>query len=148
MKSKVILSKKTEEIYQTSDGAFEPWGSEQAAYHSFYADAEMCAGSDPVEEVFEELRSEGLCYPRAEVSRRCGTDGEGLVGSWVVAEVTPEAYAVLSAASCECLEEAGVVILSLEAAGSEFGSSPVALVAEDSLEALESFVTSNTTTEI
>ena len=148
MSSRVILSKKIEEIYQTSDGAFEPWGYEQAASHSFYADAAMCAGSDPVEEVLEELRSEGLCYPRAELSRRSGTDGEGLVGSWVVAEVTPEAHAVLSAASCEALEEAGVIILSLEDPSREFIFRHVALVAEDSLEALEEFVTSNTTTEI
>ena len=145
MESKIILSKKISEIYQTSDGDFKAWGSEQEASYSFYADASMCAGSDPVVEVFEELRSEGLGYPRAELSRRCGTDGEGLVGSWVVAEVTPEAYAVLSAASCECLEEAGVRILSLEAPGSEFGTGHVALVAEDSIEALESFVTTNTT---
>ena len=147
MESKVILSKKIEEIYQTSDGSFKPWDFEAAASHSFYAEAEMCAGSDPVEEVFEELRSEGLQYPRAELSRRCGTDGEGLVGSWVVAEVTPEAYAVLNAASCEALEEAGVSILSLEAPGSEFGRGRVVLVAEESIEALEAFVTSNTTTE-
>ena len=148
MNSKIIISKKIEEIYQTSDGAFEPWGSEQAASHSFYAEAEMCAGSDPVEEAFEELRSEGLCYPRAELSRRCGTEGEGLVGSWVVAEVTPEAYAVLNAASCEALEEAGVTILSLEDPSGEFGSRHVALVDEESIEALEAFVTFNTTTEI
>lgn len=147
MKSSIILSKKIEEIYKTSDGDFMPWGSEQAASHSFYADAEMCAGSDPVEDVFEELRSEGLCYPRAELSRRCGTEGEGLVGSWVIAEVTPEAYAILAAASEETLEEAGVSILSLEAPCGEFGSCHVALVSEDSIEALESFITSNTTTE-
>ena len=134
IKGNGIISVRTCEVYRRDSGDLVEWTAEDAGAHSFSHDAWVATGgggSEREEEVEEELRCEGLDFPRpALCSYTCGT-GEGLIGAHTVVALEKEAYDRLQAADEGALEKRGLQDLFLVAGSEGFGTRPVAVLEEE-----------------